>query len=399
MSSARRVLVSGIAVFVLAAATRAAQPPGAKPRARDLGVPFEGTPGPLNAITDVAGVAVGQTTIIRGEGKLVVGEGPVRTGVTAVVPRGRATNDDPVFAGVFDLNGAGELTGTHWIEESGFLEGPMMMTNTHSIGAVHEGTIAWRVKQGSADATGYWWSNPTVGETWDGELNDINGFHVERADVFAALDSAKGGPVAEGNVGGGTGMICFGFKGGIGTSSRKLTEAAGGYTVGVLVQCNCGRKRDLLIGGIPVGAEIAAKGAGKGAREEDAGSILIVVATDAPLVGHQLKRLARRASLGLARNGSRSGNGSGDLFLAFSTANPGAANPKGLVQVTMLPNDRMDRLFAATVEATEEAIVNAMVAAETMTGINGVTVEALPHDELRRILKQYNRLVEQPSGR
>ncbi|HEY1250748.1 MAG TPA: P1 family peptidase [Thermoanaerobaculia bacterium] len=383
----------GLAVAAIAAN------PGAKARARDLGIPFEGTPGPLNAITDVAGVTVGQTTLIRGEGKLVVGEGPVRTGVTAVVPRGKDTNSNPVFAGVFDLNGAGELTGAHWIEESGFLEGPVMMTNTHSVGAVHEATIAWRVKQGAADATGYWWSNPTVGETWDGELNDINGFHVKQPDVFEALDSAKGGPVAEGNVGGGTGMVCYGFKGGIGTSSRKLADAAGGYTVGVLVQCNCGRKANLLIGGLPVGAEIEGKGSGKGARDEDSGSILIVVATDAPLVGHQLKRLARRASLGLARTGSRSGNGSGDLFLAFSTANSGAATPKGLVTITMLPNDRMDRLFAATVEATEEAIVNAMVAAETMTGVNGVTVEALPHDELRRILKKYNRLIEPPSGK
>lgn len=358
-------------------------------------MPFEGTPGPLNAITDVAGVEVGQSTIIRGEGALKVGEGPVRTGVTAVVPRGRDTLSNPVFAGVFDLNGAGELTGAHWVEESGFLEGPVMLTNTHSIGAVHEGTIAWRVAHGGPDPTGYWWSNPTVGETWDGELNDINGFHVRRDNVFEALDSARGGPVTEGNVGGGTGMICNGFKGGIGTSSRRLAEAAGGYTVGVLVQCNCGRKPDLLIAGIPVGAEIA----GKGAREDDAGSILIVVATDAPLVGHQLKRLARRASLGLARTGSRSGNGSGDLFLAFSTANPGAARPTGIVSLTMLPNDRMNPLFGATVEATEEAIVNAMVAAETMTGVNGRTVKALPHDELRRVLKKYGRLVEPPSGK
>jgi L-aminopeptidase/D-esterase-like protein len=361
-----------------------------RPRARDLGVPFEGTPGPLNAITDVEGVAVGHSTIIRGDGRLKVGEGPVRTGVTAVVPRGKDTNDDAVFAGAFDLNGAGELTGSHWIDESGFLEGPVMMTNTHSVGAVHEATIAWRVKQGGPDATGYWWSNPTVGETWDGELNDINGFHVKREHVFEALDSAKGGPVAEGSVGGGTGMICNGFKGGIGTASRVLPEEAGGYTVGVLVQCNCGRKPDLLIAGVPVGAELQ----GKGAREEDAGSILIVVATDAPLVAHQLKRLARRASLGLARTGSRSGNGSGDLFLAFSTANRGAARTTGIQSVAMLPNDRMNPLFAATVQATEEAIVNSMVAAETMTGANGVTVRALPQDELVRILKKYNRLVE-----
>ena len=360
-----------------------------RPRARDLGIPFEGTPGPLNAITDVKGVAVGHSTIIRGEGKLQVGKGPVRTGVTAVVPRGRDTNDDPVFAGAFDLNGAGELTGVHWIDESGFLEGPVMLTNTHSIGAVHEATIAWRVKQGGPDATGYWWSNPTVGETWDGELNDINGFHVKQANVFEALDSAQGGPVAEGNVGGGTGMICNGFKGGIGTASRVLPEKAGGYTVGVLVQCNCGRKPDLLIAGVPVGAELQ----GKGAREEDAGSILIVVATDAPLVAHQLKRLARRASLGLARTGSRSGNGSGDLFLAFSTANRGAAKTEGTVALTMLPNDRMNPLFSAVVEATEEAIVNSMIAADTMTGVDGYTVKALPQDELVRILKKYNRWV------
>jgi len=260
---------------------------------------------------------------------------------------------------------------------------------------VHEGTIAWRVKQGGPDATGYWWSNPTVGETWDGELNDINGFHVKQANVFEALDSAKGGPVAEGNVGGGTGMICNGFKGGIGTSSRVLTEEQGGYTVGVLVQCNCGRKPDLLIAGIPVGAELS----GRGAREEDAGSILIVVATDAPLVAHQLKRLARRASLGLARTGSRSGNGSGDLFLAFSTANPGAAKTTGISSVAMLPNDRMNPLFAATVQATEEAIVNSMVAAETMTGANGYTVKALPQDELVRILKKYNRWVDPATGK
>jgi D-aminopeptidase len=380
----RKIVYAGFVLGLLAPALHAAD----KPRARDLGVPFEGTPGALNAITDVKGVEVGHSTIIRGDGKLEVGKGPVRTGVTAVVPRGKATATDPVFAGVFDLNGAGELTGTHWIEESGFLEGPVMLTNTHSVGAVHQGTIAWRVSQGGPDATGYWWSNPTVGETWDGELNDINGFHVQKANVFEALDSARGGAVAEGNVGGGTGMICNGFKGGIGTASRRLSESAGGYTVGALVQCNYGRKSDLLVAGVPVGREIA----GKGAREDDAGSILIVVATDAPLLPHQLKRIARRAALGLARVGSIAGNGSGDLFLAFSTANPGAATPSGTATPTMLPNDRMNPLFAATVQAVEEAIVNAMIAAETMTGANGLTVRALPHDELRRILKKYNRL-------
>jgi len=360
-----------------------------KPRARDLGVPFDGTPGPGNAITDVPGVAVGQVTLVSGEGKLVVGKGPVRTGVTAILPRGRGSLDDPVFAGWFAQNGAGEMTGTTWVEESGFLEGPVMITNTHSVGAVHEGTIAWRVAQAGPDPTGYWWSNPVVAETWDGELNDINGFHVRPAHAGEALSSAKPGPVAEGNVGGGTGMICFGFKGGIGTASRVLPPQAGGYTVGALVQCNCGRKTDLRVAGVPVGRELA----GKGAREEDSGSIIIVVATDAPLLPHQLKRVARRVSMGLARDGSIASNGSGDIFIAFSTANPGAAKPTGVNAISDLPNDRMDPIFSATVQAVEEAIVNAMVGAETMKGANDVVVRALPHDELRRILKKYGRLL------
>jgi L-aminopeptidase/D-esterase-like protein len=381
----RRKFALALAFLLAAAAGRAAD----KPRARELGVPFDGTPGPSNAITDVAGVAVGHSTIVRGEGALKVGEGPVRTGVTAILPRGKATLNDPVFAGWFALNGAGEMTGTTWVEESGFLEGPVMVTNTHSVGAVHEGTIAWRVAQGGPDATGYWWSNPVVAETWDGELNDINGFHVKQANVFEALSSARSGPVAEGNVGGGTGMICNGFKGGIGTASRRLSAEAGGYTVGALVQCNYGRKGDLTIAGVPVGREVA----GAGARDDDAGSIIVVVATDAPLVPTQLKRLARRVSLGLARVGSIAGNGSGDIFIAFSTANPGAARPTGIVTLTDLPNDRMNPLFAATVQSAEEAIVNAMIAAETMKGADNLVVRALPHDELRRILKKYNRLV------
>jgi L-aminopeptidase/D-esterase-like protein len=321
---------------------------------------------------------------------LKVGVGPVRTGVTAILPRGKATNNDPVFAGWFALNGAGEMTGTTWVEESGFLEGPVMITNTHSVGTVHAATIAWRIQQGGPDATGYWWSNPVVAETWDGELNDINGFHVKEANVFEALSSAGPGPVAEGNVGGGTGMECNGFKGGIGTASRKLPEEAGGYTLGALVQCNYGRRFDLRIAGVPVGREIP----GRAVREEDSGSIIIVVATNAPLLPNQLKRVARHASLGLGRNGSIAGNGSGDIFIAFSTANPSAARPTGIASVTMLPNDRLSPIFEATVQAVEEAIVNAMVAAETMTGANNVTVRALPHDELRRILKKYNRLVE-----
>jgi len=374
-----------IPVLLLASAAAEAAD---KPRARDLGVPFDGTPGPLDAITDVAGVAVGHVTLIQGDGPLVVGKGPVRTGVTAILPRGRASLDDPVFAGWFALNGAGEMTGTTWVEESGFLEGPVMITNTHSVGAVHEGTIAWRVAQGPPDPTGYWWSNPVVAETWDGELNDINGFHVKPSHAGEALSAAKGGPVAEGNVGGGTGMECNGFKGGIGTASRRLGEKDGGYTVGVLVQCNYGRRADLRVAGVPVGRELP----GRAAREDDSGSIIVVVATDAPLVAHQLKRVARHVTLGLGRDGSIAGNGSGDIFIAFSTANPGAAKPTGVATLAMLPNDRLNPVFEATVQAVEEAVINAMIAAETMKGANGLVVPALPHDELRRILKKYGRL-------
>lgn len=367
-----------------------------KPRARDLGIPFDGTPGPLDAITDVKGVEVGQVTLISGSGKLEVGKGPVRTGVTAILPRGRESSD-PVFAGWFSLNGNGEMTGTTWVEESGFLEGPVMITNTHSVGVVRDAVIAWRVKRGGPDESGYWWSLPVVAETYDGFLNDVNGFHVKPEHAFQALDNARSGSVAEGNVGGGTGMVCYEFKGGIGTASRKLDERSGGYTVGVLVQCNCGGREQLRIAGVPVGQEISGHKVWSGAassNQADTGSIIITVATDAPLLPHQLKRLARRASLGLARTGSTSGNGSGDIFIAFSTANPRAARPSGLPQLTMLPNDRMDALFAATVEATEEAIVNALVAAETMTGADNHKAVAIPHDRLREVLKKYNRLAE-----
>jgi D-aminopeptidase len=370
--------------------------PPSKPRARDLGVPFDGTPGPLNAITDVAGVTVGHTTLISGEGKLQVGKGPIRTGVTAILPRGADSMSNPVFAGWFSQNGNGEMTGTTWVEESGFLEGPVMITNTHSVGVVRDAVIQWRVTHGQPDPTGYWWSLPVVAETWDGWLNDINGFHVKPEHAFHAIDTAASGPVQEGAVGGGTGMICNEFKGGIGTSSRKLEEKFGGYTVGVLVQCNYGLRRNLRIAGVPVGTEIpedAAYGLQTFAQD-DWGSIIVVVATDAPLVSHQLKRLARRVSLGLGRNGSISGNGSGDIFIAFSTANSGGAKPEGPVQLTMLPNDRLDPVFAATVQATEEAIVNAMVAAETMTGIENHKAIALPHDKLRAVLKKYNRLAQ-----
>jgi D-aminopeptidase len=389
------------AVLSLCAAVAAAQTSEIKPehsiRARDLGVPFDGTPGPLNAITDVAGLEVGQTTLIRGEGALKVGEGPVRTGVTMILPRG-AKNPDPVYAGWFSLNGNGEMTGTAWVEESGFLEGPMAVTNTHSVGTVRDSVIAWGLKHGTLHQD---WALPVVAETWDGFLNDINGFHVKPDDVFAALDSAKTGPVAEGNTGGGTGMVCYGFKGGTGTSSRVLEKTDGGYTVGVLVQCNCGRRPQLTIAGVPVGKEIPQSVPYAGVKPEavppgnetqgDVGSIIIVIATDAPLLPHQLKRLARRASLGLARTGSVSGNGSGDIFIAVSTANAHIDATPGPNMVQTVSNERITPLFAATVEATEEAIVNAMVGAQTMTGIDGHTVIALPHDQLQQALKKYNR--------
>ena len=360
-----------------------------KPRARLLGIPFDGTPGALDAITDVAGVEVGFTTLISGEGPLKMGEGPVRTGVTAILPRGHHdTLDHPVFAGTFSLNGNGEMTGTAWVEEGGFLEGPVVLTNTHSVGVARDAVIKWRVAQGAPDASGYWWSLPVVAETYDGYLNDVNGFHVQDENVFHALNAATGGPVAEGSVGGGTGMICYEFKGGTGTASRKLDAKDGGYTVGVLVQANCGRRKQLTIAGIPVGRELG----GPGIWKEDTGSIIIVVATDAPLLPHQLKRIARRASLGLARTGSVSGNGSGDLFLAFSTANFDASEPDKVAKVEMLPNDGIDPLFEATVEATEEAIVNALVAAEPMTGQGGHHVPALPHVELQKLLREHGRL-------
>ncbi len=370
--------------------------PPAKPRARDLGVPFDGTPGPLNAITDVPGVTVGHTTLTSGEGKLEVGKGPVRTGVTAVLPRGKDSMSSPVFAGWWSLNGNGEMTGTTWVEESGFLDGPVMITNTHSVGVVRDAVIQWRVAHGQPDPKSYWWSLPVVAETWDGWLNDINGFHVKPEHAFHAIDSAHAGPVEEGNVGGGTGMVCNGFKGGIGTSSRRLDTKLGAFTVGVLVQCNYGSRANLRIAGVPVGREIPEDPASASAsfNELDRGSIIVVVATDAPLVAHQLKRLARRVSLGLGRNGSISGNGSGDIFIAFSTANPGAAAADHVVDLKMLPNDRIEVVFAATVQATEEAIINAMVAAETMTGIENHKVIALPHDKLRAILKKYNRLTQ-----
>ncbi len=355
-----------------------------RPRARDLGIPFEGLTGPRNAITDVAGVEVGHATIIRGSGKLVVGRGPVRTGVTAVLPRGRRRGGLPVFAGYFALNGNGEMTGTAWIEESGFLSSPVMITNTHSVGVVRDAVIGWQIRDGKMAQP---WSLPVVAETWDGYLNDTNGFHVKPAHVFAALQGARGGRVAEGCVGGGTGMIGYGWKGGIGTASRRLAPVAGGYTLGVLVQLNCGRRSELVIAGVPVARALASEPKYSASRE--LGSIIIVAATDAPLLPHQLKRIARRLTMGLARTGSVSGNGSGDLFLAFSSANPPERSRTEkrahVIDVPMLRNSQIDPLFTAAVQATEEAIVNALIAADSMSGIDGHVIAALPHDRIRKI--------------
>ena len=375
-----------VAAIACALALAAGAAFGAAPRARDLGIPFDGTPGPLNAITDVTGVTVGHVTLIESSDP----KHQVRTGVTAILPRGRDTTGRPSFGASFALNGNGEMTGTAWLEESGMLEGPVLLTNTHSVGVVRDAVIAWRVKRAPPDQEGYSWSLPVVAETWDGDLNDANGFHVKPEHVFSALDAAAAGPVVEGNVGGGTGMVCNEFKGGIGTSSRKLDAKFGGYTLGVLVQCNYGWRSQLRIAGVPVGREISENTT----RDDDVGSIIVVVATDAPLIPTQLKRVARRVTLGLGRLGSFSGNGSGDLFIAFSTANSGAADAKGVRKLDMLPNESINPLFVATVQATEEAVVNAMVAAETMTGIDNHKVIALPHDKLREVLKKYNRLVK-----
>jgi len=374
-------------------------PPGsttknATVRARNIGIPFEGTPGKFNAITDVAGLEVGYTTLVSGEGALKVGEGPVRTGVTAILPRGHASLNDPVYAGFFSLNGNGEMTGTAWLEESGFLEGPIIITNTHSVGVARDAVIAWRIKHGAADKTGYWWSLPVVAETWDGWLNDINGFHVKAQDVAHALDTAHGGAIEEGSVGGGTGMICYEFKGGTGTASRKIDirvskdASPRSFVVGVFLQANFGRRPQLTIAGVPVGGEIPGE-----VYKEESGSCIAVVATDAPLLPSQLKRLARRVSLGLARTGTISGNGSGDLFVAFSTANPNVANPDQVTHdVQTIPNDLMDPLFIGVVQATEEAVVNALIDNHSMTGRDNHRVDALPHDRLRELLKKYNRL-------
>ncbi len=364
-----------------------------KPRARDLGIPFDGSPGPINAITDVKGVTVGQQTLISGEGKLVVGQGPVRTGVTAVLPRGKSY--DPVFSGWYALNGNGEMTGTTWVEESGLLEGPVMITNTHSVGVVRDAVIKWQYENDLFDPLpddpDVFWSLPVVAETYDGDLNDINGFHVSEEHTLLALESARSGPVDEGNVGGGTGMSCHQFKCGTGTASRQLDVGGGRYTVGVLVQANYGIRDTLTIAGVPVGKEITDLMPQYHSQNQEYGSIIVVVATDAPLLPHQLKRLARRVPMGIAKVGGYAGNGSGDIFIAFSTANPGVGARTGIQTTDMLPNDQMSPLFLATIQATEEAIVNALVAARTMTGINGNTKHAIPHARLQQAMKKYNR--------
>jgi D-aminopeptidase len=405
---------SGYEVAVAASRADTSAATATKVRARALGIPFIGTPGQLNAITDVAGVTVGQVTLISGSGALHIGRGPIRTGVTAILPRGRDGVDVPVYGAWYSLNGSGEMTGTTWVEESGHLEGPIMLTNTHSVGTVRDAVIGWRVRRLPTGVLEKWWALPVVAETYDGWLNDINGFHVTPEDVWQALDSARGGPVVEGNVGGGTGMICNGFKGGIGTASRVLSKSDGAYTVGVLVQCNYGARQNLVIAGVPVGRELGLppRALANTVGSEDVGSIIVVIATDAPLLAGQLKRIARRVPLALGRLGSTSGNASGDIFLAFSTANAQAlsadSNPTGVspgsnetedrsVRLDTLPNGVLNPLFDAAVEATEEAIVNAMIAAVSMTGRDDHHVDALPHDQLRQILARYNRLESVPS--
>jgi L-aminopeptidase/D-esterase-like protein len=355
--------------------------PSGKRRARALGIPFEGTPGPCNGITDVAGLEVGYVTLVQGEGPLVVGRGPLRTGVTAILPRGRSGVATPVFAGSFSLNGAGEMTGTIWIEESGACEGPITITNTHSCGIARDATVRWLVERHpeAVDRFGL----PVAGETYDGVLNDINGFHVTAEHVFEALEGARAGPIELGSVGGGTGMICYGFKGGSGSASRVVDCGAGPATVGAFVQANFGRRRDLRIAGVPLGRHLD----GPAEERPAGGSIIAVIATDAPLLPHQLKRLARRVSLGIARTGAVAHNSSGDIFLAFSTANQAAFDDEGPVQAAaFLANPALDPLFTAVVEASEEAVVDALVANETMTGRDGTTIRALPHDSLRALL-------------
>jgi L-aminopeptidase/D-esterase-like protein len=356
-------------------------------RGRELGLPFPGTPGRWNAITDVAGVEVGQMTLISGEGPLRVGHGPVRTGVTAILPRGKAKAHVPCAAGYYSLNGNGEMTGVVWIEESGELQTPITITNTHSCGVTRDATIRWLVGRGVG--TGQDWGLPVAAETYDGDLNDINGFHVTAEHTVAALDSACTGPVAMGSVGGGTGMLTYDFKSGNGSASRVVEIAGQRYTLGVFVQSNFGRREDFTVLGVPVGRHLPD---GK-LRGKEQGSVIAIVATDAPLLAHQLKRIARRVPLGLARTGTVGNNSSGDIFLAFSTANEqGFAQRGGLTHMAALGNGDIDQLFLATVEATEEAVIDAMLMAETMTGRDGNTAVALPSAALMDLMRKYQRI-------
>ncbi|WP_142783636.1 DmpA family aminopeptidase [Changchengzhania lutea] len=369
-----------------------------KPRARDLGIPFTGTTGDFNAITDVLGVEVGYSTIISGNGKNVIGEGPVRTGVTAIFPRGKAKKFSPVYANWYSLNGNGEMTGTTWVTESGFLETPIMITNTNSVGVVRDAVLKWYVDTDWYKGENWWYTYPVVAETYDGFLNDIYGFHVKEKHVLEAIGNSKSGMIEEGNVGGGTGMMCLGYKGGTGTSSRVLKMGKLTYTVGALVQSNFGAKRNLSIAGVPIGQELkdtlnyVFNAPPTSRRQEGDGSIIVVIATDAPLLPHQLKRIAQRVPLGIGIVGGRGSNGSGDIFIAFSTANEKAFNRDDLATVETFPNDQLMPLFEATVQSVEEAVINAMVAAETMEGINGNKAYALPHDLTIDILKKYNRM-------
>ena len=369
-----------------------------KPRARDLGIPFVGTPGVFNAITDVKGVEVGYSTIITGKGENTVGNGPVRTGVTAIFPRGKAKKFSPVYANWYSLNGNGEMTGTTWVTESGFLETPIMITNTNSVGVVRDAVLKWYVDTDWYSGEDWWYTYPVVAETYDGFLNDIYGFHVKEKHVLEAIENSSSGQIAEGNIGGGTGMMCLGFKGGTGTSSRVLKIKDSSYTVGAIVQSNFGAKRNLSIAGVPVGVELkdtlnsVFNGPPKSRRQEGDGSIIVIVATDVPLLPHQLKRIAQRIPLGIGIVGGRGSNGSGDIFLAFSTANEGAFNRDDIASITSMPNDLLMPVFEATVQVVEEAIINAMIAAETMEGINGNTSYAIPHDVLVETLQKYNRI-------
>ncbi len=364
-------------------------------RARDLGIVIgDLPPGPLNAITDVAGVRVGHTTLVVGDGPLVVGEGPIRTGVTVILPHEGEPGREPVFAGSHTLNGNGEMTGLEWVRESGMLTTPIGLTNTHSVGVVRDAMVAASVRSGAVEP----WSLPVVAETWDGYLNDVNGQHVRAEHLFAALESATSGAVAEGNVGGGTGMKAYGFKAGIGTASRRVLPEHGGYTVGVLVQANHGRRERLLVDGVPVGREIPRSLVpGPDRAAPDTGSIIAVVATDAPLLPHQCRRLAQRAGLGTARTGGGGEHSSGDIFFAFATGNRGLrgedqADAPRTYSLQMLNDDEISELFWATIEATEEAIINSLVAAQTMVGRDGITFHALPHERLLEVMRRYGRL-------